>query len=157
MFFNFVFWEKTFRILGHNFPIGLSKLHSTSPQETSEEISLPEEDSSKFNQFNNLAKSWSCFWKYKFRNSSKICISRVHRNILRMNWKKLFMSPSDVWVNGLQKFVGKFPAVLSTPPSPCPWVGTSKRASFFCEKVFFFVFELWTPSATTFVSLMKSF
>ena len=135
----------------------MSKLHSTSPQETSEEISLPEEDSSKFNQFNNLAKSWSCFWKYKFRNSSKICTSHVHRNISRMKWKKLFNCPSVIWVNGFRNFVGKFAAVSSTLPSPCACWNLLKGQVFPAKKFSLFLFEPWTSSTTTSVSLMKSF
>ena len=51
--------------------------------------------------------------------------------------EKLFTSFSDFWMSGFRKFLGKFPAVLSTLLSACPWVGTIERASFSCEKVFF--------------------
>ena len=62
--------------------------------------------------------------------------------------KNLFKSPSPVWVNGFRKFVGKFPAVLSTLQSPCPCVGNVKVQVFWSAKSSLFLLEPWTPSQT---------
>ena len=157
MFFFFGFWQKTIRFLGHNFPIGLSKLQSTSPEEPSEESSLPQEVSSVFNQFIKVRKSLSGFGKYKFRNSSKICISRVHRNNLTMNWKKLFLSPSDVWENGSRNLLESFQQFYQHCILLVHGWELLKGQVFSTKKSCLFLLQPWTPSTTTSLSLMKSF
>ena len=56
------------------FSTGLPIMHSFCPQERLQEISLPEEVLSVFDQIRKLGKMFSDFWKKIFQNGSKSCI-----------------------------------------------------------------------------------
>ena len=156
--FFFRFWGKKFRFVGHNFPIGLSKLPSTSPKEPSEEICLPEEVPSE----SIISLIWVKVCRIFENTSSGTEVKSAPHEFIGTFWEwigwRLFKNPSDVWMNGFRNFVGRFPAVLSTLHSPCTWGGgTIERHVFFSKKFSLFLFEPWIPSTTTFVFLLERF